>query len=181
MTATSPPSDGSPLCTSCGLCCDGALFNRAVSRPEEIERLAAFGIEAITVGDKVRFPLPCPQLDGASCTIYEHRFHICRSFKCKLLNRYLDGEVELETAQQTVATAKKQIAAVAALDPAAAIMRGRMQLRKTAQDWTTIEDPEARRARGTLMFSVTVLEQYLDKHFRRRPEAKTADQAGEAE
>lgn len=163
------------------MCCDGALFNRAVSRPEEIGQLAAFGIEAITVGDNVRFPLPCPMLDGASCTIYEHRFHICRSFKCKLLNRYLDGEVELETAQQTVATAKKQIAAVAALDPAAAIMRGRLDLYKTEKDWTRIEDPEARRAKGKLMFSARVLDQYLDTHFRRRPEAKTADQAGEAE
>lgn len=181
MTATPPPSDGSALCTSCGLCCDGALFNRAVSKPEEIGRLTSFGIEAITVGDKVRFPLPCAMLDGASCTIYEHRFDICRSFKCKLLNRYLGGEIELETAQQTVATAKKQIAAVAELDPAAAIMRGRMELQKANKDWTTIEDPEARRARGKLMFSVTVLDRYLDTHFRRRPDEKTEDQAGEAE
>jgi hypothetical protein len=58
-------------------------------------------------GDKPAFDLPCHLLHGKACSIYEkQRPEVCGAFRCELLKHYLAGEVDFETALETVRTAR---------------------------------------------------------------------------
>ena len=73
------------LCKSCGFCCDGTLFKRALLRPEELEPARRAGLRVIQ--DK-GFEQPCPKLVDKACGIYAERPSVCRSFECQLLVRH---------------------------------------------------------------------------------------------
>jgi hypothetical protein len=74
MTQDHPAVDGSALCTACGLCCDGTLFHRANSKPEEEPILIAQGMEVVQTPRGPKFALPCHHLQGTRCGIYGERF-----------------------------------------------------------------------------------------------------------
>lgn len=82
-----PSSELETLCQSCGFCCDGTLFQKALLRPEELEPARKNGLRV--VADK-GFLQPCPKLVERSCSIYEQRPSVCRSFTCRLLARHRD-------------------------------------------------------------------------------------------
>jgi hypothetical protein len=65
------------------------------------------------------FILPCHLLNGKSCTIYQkaEKPKTCSGFQCKLLQRYLTGQVNLETALATVRTARSLLAELQRLAP----------------------------------------------------------------
>jgi uncharacterized protein len=90
---------GSTLCTSCGLCCAGALFTRAVLRPEEVQwARTKRSLHVIERDDGPSFTLPCHLLHDRKCSVYQERPQVCGAFKCKLLRRLEDGELGLEDA-----------------------------------------------------------------------------------
>lgn len=173
MTTENPAIDGSALCTACGLCCDGLLFHRAVSRTEEEPHLAAFGMEVVQTKGGPKFVLPCHHLQGTSCGIYEQRFRTCRGFRCKLLVGVESGDLGLDEALHTVGEARAMRSAAAALDPKAANLGGRMELFEALKTWSQTEDMETRRDQGRLVLAMTVLETFLDRHF--RPKRKQPD------
>jgi Fe-S-cluster containining protein len=82
------------LCKSCGMCCDGTLFQRAMLKPEEVEPAKKHGLKVI---EDRGFEQPCPQWTAGGCQVYEHRPSVCRSFACKLFVRHRDqgGPIEL--------------------------------------------------------------------------------------
>lgn len=168
MTQDHPAADGSGLCTACGLCCDGMLFHRANSRPEEEPTLVAQGMKVVQTPRGPKFALPCHHLQGTRCGIYEHRFRTCRGFKCKLLVKVEGGELGLDEALDTVAQARSLRAAAAALDPVSANFGGRLDLFEALKDWNKTPDIETRRGQGRLVLAMTMLEQFLDHHFRVR-------------
>ena len=77
------------ICISCGLCCDGTLFDRAVlksgekgSLPKKIE------VNYFKSEQKEFFRLPCPYHNG-KCLIYKYKkAHVCSAYRCKLLYSY---------------------------------------------------------------------------------------------
>ena len=89
------------LCQSCGICCDGLLFQTASvdpdgpgsSWPTEL-------IKTITVDGN--FPLPCQAYQDAKCSIYSARPAVCQDYECKLLQQFKAGEISLAAAQETV-------------------------------------------------------------------------------
>ena len=101
------------ICISCGICCDGTLFGKAVlqqgekgSLPEKIE-------ENYFKTDKHEFfKLPCQYFDG-KCTIYnKKKAVVCSAYKCKLLLRFSNGKIQKEEALkiiQNVKSYKKEI------------------------------------------------------------------------
>lgn len=108
MSSDHPTPNGSQLCLECALCCDGSLFTKAHLRQEEQEAASSLKLRVHPNGEQFAFYLPCHLLENKACTIYEDpsRPHVCGGFKCKLLMRYLAGQVDLESALQTVQTAR---------------------------------------------------------------------------
>src|SRR5919108_377904 len=89
-------TDESPaniLCKSCGLCCTGHLFIWTKLRSAELNSIAALGVPVLrSVPSQRGFNQPCPLWKG-QCTVYHspHYPRFCRTYKCKLLKRLLDG------------------------------------------------------------------------------------------
>ncbi len=85
------------LCTSCGLCCDGSLYERArINKDESLITDYSFAIEQ---NDYQWFRLPCSYLSEKCCTIYEERpFKVCEAFKCKLIKAYQAEKITFEEA-----------------------------------------------------------------------------------
>lgn len=83
----------SELCLSCGICCKGLLFNRAALKPDEIEMAKDVMLQYFPSGDgKSAFRLPCP-FQEERCSIYKNRFEACRRYRCDLLKRAANGEL----------------------------------------------------------------------------------------
>ncbi len=91
---------GTTLCTSCGLCCAGAIFATATLEPEEVEwARTKRSLKVIQRPEGPRFELPCHLLHERKCSIYaERRPDVCGAFKCKLLSRLEAGEIPLDAA-----------------------------------------------------------------------------------
>lgn len=121
-------SDNAP-CVGCGLCCDGTIYVRARAQPDEVERLTAAGLTVVRDSEKVYFSHPCRFAAGGLCTIYdEPRFHVCSSFRCKLLKAYHDGDISREEAFGKVQQALALRSAVTAEAPEARLYTERRRL-----------------------------------------------------
>ena len=80
------PKEEQAICVTCGFCCDGTLFNKAVLNPGEQGSLPA-EMEAAYYKTEASeyFRQPCAYFDG-KCNIYDQKkAHICSAFRCKLL------------------------------------------------------------------------------------------------
>lgn len=100
------------LCRSCGMCCDGTLFDLVRLEPgDDARRLAQLGlpIAAARGQQAARFPQPCAALcaDG-SCRLYADRPGQCRAFECGLLREAKAGRVSFAAAARRVTTAKRR-------------------------------------------------------------------------
>lgn len=88
----------STLCTRCGLCCDGSIFDDVeLSGEAEATTMEIMGL-AIDTDDKPLLLQPCTALRGKRCSIYEHRPGCCRTFECGLLQRAMRGTLEEDEA-----------------------------------------------------------------------------------
>lgn len=137
-------SDASPstiLCTSCGLCCTGALHRDALLYPEEVDNARAQGLDLVN-GDRPAFALPCPKLVGTSCSIFATRPRVCGGYKCQLLLNLEGGDVTLDSALATVGIARDLFTQARPSSP-----------------------PESERAAIQLRLNRTALAVYLDKYF----------------
>lgn len=159
------PRDGSDLCIDCGLCCNGALFSNAKAEAPEVARIESWGLTVDTFEGRLGFHLPCPRLDGTRCTIYQDRFTICRSFKCKLLNRYVAEETSLDEAQAIVAKAKQLLAEAVAEHPDAAIASSRIKLVARFADWASLTDPAERLRAGRILLRLWTAHHYFERWF----------------
>ena len=156
-----PQSPGSSLCTSCGLCCTGALHQAAVLDEDEVAHARAIGLPVLNRA-KLSFAMPCPKLEGACCTIYGNRPRVCSRYRCDLLQRLEDGRVLLEDALRIVQTAKPLIARLRELTPAGVTLP---EIRAAAASDDDDMQPELRLA-------ATAVAVYMDKHFRNAREGK---------
>ena len=157
---------GSALCTQCGLCCTGTVHDYASLAPEEADFARGLGLELVQ-GDRSGFALPCPRLQGCSCTIYESRPRVCSRYKCQLLMDLEGGATDLATAVDKVQHAKKLIQEVERELPS------EMTLPEARKQFLTTEgnapvDPRFM----TLKLVLTVLCLYIDMHFKHGRETK---------
>lgn len=104
------------LCKACGACCDGSLFIQAkLAEEEEILPDMAEGFARNQRG----FSLPCPYF-CETCTVYDIRPKICRTFGCDLLAAVKHGATPYADALQAVARLRRARAALAVHLPLAA-------------------------------------------------------------
>ncbi|UUR08753.1 YkgJ family cysteine cluster protein [Sphingomonas glaciei] len=147
----------SQLCTSCGLCCTGALHDGVKLQANEIEPARSIGLPVKVDASSTIFALPCPKLEGTACTIYAVRPSACAAYACRLLEEVRGGR-SLDTALPVVAEARR-LAGV---------------LRAALTPETSFSASRTRRRAGTGSAEVLVrsfaLDHYLDRHFRNRSE-----------
>jgi hypothetical protein len=124
---TDRSNEGS-LCVGCAMCCNGTLFDHAPLQPDEGPLNADDGLRVAEIKGKRHFLQPCAYESCGRCTIYEHRFQVCRSFNCALLRRQLAGEVDFGEAKAVVARALELREIVGSADPAGKIHGERQRL-----------------------------------------------------
>ena len=90
-------SKGSELCLLCGFCCMGVLHYYAELDDDEIKLVTQLGLNLYNgdKGDK-GFTLPCPYYRENKCSIYTKRLKVCKDYNCYLLERYIQGKIDLE-------------------------------------------------------------------------------------
>lgn len=122
MRVTKKAVEAGSICTQCGICCTGALFDRAKILDGERDRLTHIGFpyavdEREDGGSQAYFGFPCQMLSGTCCTIYEDRPTKCAEFRCELLKSYESGAIAREEALNIIVTAKSLLARLAATMP----------------------------------------------------------------
>ena len=164
------PSIGSQLCTKCGLCCTGALHDRAVLEPEELEFASGLGLEVQPAG-RPAFALPCKYLRGCSCSIYSNRPKVCARYQCQLLDDVQQANITLDAALEHVRIAKRMCDDVRALLPPGMNFPKARRLLHEPSGAVPAATP-GRAADMRLRLALTTLCLYLDKHFKNSRESK---------
>lgn len=97
------------LCLSCGLCCDGTIFEKAPLESGDDPaplKIAGFEIRTkVTKEKKIRkfFSLPCVEFQQNCCRIYnDRRPAICSRYRCDLLKKHESGEIDRQEAEQKI-------------------------------------------------------------------------------
>lgn len=153
-----PPamSIGSQLCTSCGLCCTGALHDIAALDEDEVAAAQAVGLEIVEAAGRFDFALPCPRLEGTRCGIYPDRPRVCGRYRCKLLSDVEDGKLASVAALEVVATAREAgERALSHLPSGETLASSRRRLLKEVPELPSVA-----------RLHLTALLAYLDRHFR---------------
>src|SRR5206468_11444534 len=110
MEGSTSAADLSRLCQSCGLCCNGVLFDYVDIEEQERASLERLGFDLERVAeDRLRFVHPCHQFRDNCCSIYQERPSVCRTFQCELLKAAKSGEVPLNEALERVVEAKGMV------------------------------------------------------------------------
>lgn len=164
MTAAPDPTN---LCTACGLCCNGALFDFGPLLPEEAQQARRDGLAVLEAEGEFAFTQPCPALEGAACTVYATRPGTCRAYACELLLGLQAGTVSMNDALAHVGRAREAAAeAIAQLPPGATLADARRLRREAAAS----EGAAIMIAPPGLMIALGLLDLVLDQHFRKTSE-----------
>ena len=98
------------VCTACGLCCDGSLFDRVPLGVDEQVPEVKLAVVTNPRGGK-HVPQRCAALEGTVCQVYEERPLACRRFECLLLGALREGEVSEPEALKVIARAQQWVIA----------------------------------------------------------------------
>jgi hypothetical protein len=101
------------LCLSCGLCCDGTLFDLVKLEPsDDARKLKALGLPITASRGKIpvaRFPQPCAALcKDRTCRVYADRPWQCRVFECGVLKAAKAGQISYAAARRLVKLARRR-------------------------------------------------------------------------
>lgn len=104
---------GEQLCTACGLCCDGTLFDLVKLEPgDDAAKLKALGLPVAVSRGKVpvtRFPQPCAALcKDRTCRLYADRPWQCRTFECGVFKDAKTGRISFAGALRQVKQARRR-------------------------------------------------------------------------
>ncbi|MDX2227453.1 MAG: YkgJ family cysteine cluster protein [Verrucomicrobiae bacterium] len=169
---TSHVESASRLCTACGMCCNGVLFQSVTLQPDDSPReLKARGIRLKSKRGKTFFDQPCPAHRNCACTIYADRPSRCRIFECQQLRDLEAGRTTESDAQKIIAQAKELTERVRSLLPAAGSTNDRRPLATRfaaalVQNNDPETDPAGSQLRGELITAMHRLESLLAASFR---------------
>ncbi|MDH4451559.1 MAG: YkgJ family cysteine cluster protein, partial [Verrucomicrobiota bacterium] len=86
MNADDFPAAASRLCTACGMCCDGTMFQIVKLQPgDSAAELGRLGLKIRSRGGAFHMEQPCAALKELRCTVYDKRPTRCRLFHCQQL------------------------------------------------------------------------------------------------
>jgi hypothetical protein len=101
------------LCLTCGLCCDGTLFNHVKLGPrDDAKKLKALGLPVSVTRAATpiaHFPQPCAALCAdRTCRVYADRPAQCRTFECGVFQAAEAGRIKSAAALRLVTHARRQ-------------------------------------------------------------------------
>lgn len=94
-----PEPQSQILCKACGLCCSGHLFSWVRLNANELDKVENLGLKVIRNDPRQRgFLQPCPVWRNGVCSVYESPDYprSCRKYKCVILRKLLDDEINLD-------------------------------------------------------------------------------------
>jgi hypothetical protein len=101
------------LCLSCGLCCDGSLYDVVTLEPtDDARQLKLLGLPVTVSRGKTpvaRFPQPCVALcENRTCRVYADRPSQCRVFECGVLKDAKADRITFAAALRLVKQARRR-------------------------------------------------------------------------
>jgi len=173
MEANVSSSVASDLCLSCGMCCNGTIFDHADLKEAEHETVVRLGISSHSdiAKDSSTFPLPCSRLDGARCTCYgDGRPSVCGDFSCDLLLSLVDGSTRFVEARKIVERTRAISDQVRTQLESEVDNDGRQSIGKLtgalARSMKAAPDPKTfRHEHGELFLGLVTLRMSLESHF----------------
>ena len=142
------------------------FFARAPVSEDEACSLAAHGLDLFDFKGVRQFRQPCPLLKEGHCTIYESRPKVCRDYRCKMLKRHENGELEPGEGRRRVAEAKALRSAVVARDPEGAMHDRRASLWRSLSDAVTKASGNEKQELAKRLLAVAAFEAYIRQWFR---------------
>lgn len=111
--SSTPLTPGEQLCLSCGMCCDGTLFDGVqLEAGDSVKELRGLGLPVTVYRARppvARFPQPCAALCAdRTCRIYADRPQQCRKFECGVFKKLKAGEIGFAAASKLVKKARAQ-------------------------------------------------------------------------
>jgi Fe-S-cluster containining protein len=107
-----------PLCTACGLCCDGNLFAFVAVGSAEAAALKEAGLAVLDEKGRLKLPQRCAALgEDCRCRVYAKRPFGCRKFDCLLARAVNEKDLPVGEALAIVAEAKARLARLEGLLP----------------------------------------------------------------
>jgi len=101
------------LCTACGMCCNGVLFELVRLQPgDSVRDLESLGMKVRRKKREPYFSQPCTFLHDCRCSIYDHRPKRCRMFECLTLQRAIHQEIAEPEALNLIREIKTLVDAV---------------------------------------------------------------------
>lgn len=167
---TAHPNRSSELCTACGICCSGAIFNYARIEADEDSDTYARILKIEPDEQGWRFDLPCIALCGTACSTYAVRPRICGDYKCQVLTRLEQGELGFDEAAGFVSEAR------AAVDRVTACLRPDENLATARTRWRSMDDNW--RENPQFHLQMTALNLLLDREFREEDQSLLAKSNG---
>ena len=162
------PSESTDLCTSCGLCCSGVVYDSVPFRPAELEKVVELGLQPYEdPPGQTRFNLPCRHLQGTRCGVFGRRPSPCAEFKCELLKDFEMGKISKKDAVELVEEVKQMVNEI---EPMMSQSKGPITPKRWGyllEEWRA--DAKAGKARpmgAQLVLHLARLNRFLDKHFR---------------
>lgn len=102
MSADDFTEAASRLCTACGMCCDGTMFQIVKMQPGDCAaELGKLGLKVRCREGEFHMEQPCSALKDRTCTVYEKRPTRCRLFHCQQL-RLLEADETTEAKAMTL-------------------------------------------------------------------------------
>jgi Fe-S-cluster containining protein len=106
-------TSGEQLCLTCGLCCDGTLFNHVKLGPtDDPKKLKALGLPVAVTRARtpvVHFRQPCAALCAdRTCKLYADRPSQCQTFECGVFKDAHAGRIEFAAALRLVKQARQR-------------------------------------------------------------------------
>lgn len=172
MTQRLSPEEESDLCSGCGMCCNGVMFDNVRLQPGESAK------ELLSAGLKVRrkkgahtLQQPCPAFCGTHCAVYEIRPLRCRQFECAQVLRLRAGTISLAEARSAIERVKTKVAEVTRLMDLLGDQNDKRGLAHRfgliqGQCYDPVWDAEALAHRAALVATMDNLESDLAANFR---------------
>lgn len=165
-------TSSSHLCSTCGLCCNGVLFDtvhlQSSDSPQELKSLG------MLVKHKKKYDFfhqPCSSFKDHCCSIYEQRPGRCRLFECQQLKRFAAGETTSEKALEMIQEAISRVENIQNLLHYSGKLNPKKSLSQQyekviAEPLNDFSDPLALEKRTELVQAFQELQQFLDAEFR---------------
>jgi Fe-S-cluster containining protein len=157
------------LCTRCGLCCNGSMFDDVELAGEtEATTMEAMGL-AVDFEERPLLLQPCTALQGTCCSVYPHRPGCCRTFACRLLQDVQEGMLDLEGAWDIVTKTREHVQRMMDLCAKAGDASHDLSLKERCAEVLAQpldgDDDEANHIRGDLARAMDTMGHLVRQHF----------------